>query len=267
MPTSSPSALSLGAYQLHLPSFEGQLDVLLRLIEREQLPISEVSLVAVLDQFLAFLESLDDPPPHVIADFVAVAGRLSVLKSRSLLPRPVVLAEEPDEEDLVRQLAEYRAVKAAAALLDDRQRTGRGAYERGDGIDVPEPAFEQLPLQRPAALLKALLRWKMRIPAPSVSIPAHRVVSLREMVSRIVHGLESHARLPFHQIFADARSRQEVAVAFLAVLTLMRRQTISATQVGLFGEITLARASGPSPIAADDTGRLEPGDDDASRSS
>lgn len=264
MPTSTVSTLSLGAYQLHLPSFEGPLDVLLRLIEREQLPISEVSLIAVLDQFLAFLEGLDNPPPQVIADFVAVAGRLSVLKSRSLLPRPAVIVEEPEEEDLVRQLAEYRAVKAAAALLDDRQRAGHGAYERGDGIDVPEAVFEQLPLQAPTALLRALRRWKVRLPTPSIPVPAHRVVSLREMVSRIVHGLESHARLPFHQIFAGARTRQEVAVAFLAVLTLMRRQTISATQAGLFGEITLTRAVGPTRMAANEMMLAERGDDDES---
>src|ERR671919_1436827 len=118
---------TLEGYQLRLPSFEGPLDVLLRLIERDQLAISEISLLAVFDQFLAHLNTLEADAPDAIAEFVLVAGRLSVLKSRALLPRPAKPLEEPDEIDLVRKLEEYRAVKAAAELLAVRQRTGSGA--------------------------------------------------------------------------------------------------------------------------------------------
>ncbi|HLL50115.1 MAG TPA: segregation/condensation protein A, partial [Thermomicrobiales bacterium] len=108
---------TLDNYQLHLPAFEGPLDVLLRLIERDQLAISDISLLAVFDQFMTYVDSLESSTPLVIAEFVAVAGRLSVLKSRALLPRPAKIVEPPDELDLVRQLEEYRAVKTAAQLL------------------------------------------------------------------------------------------------------------------------------------------------------
>ena len=79
---------TLDAYQLRLPSFEGPLDVLLRLIERDQLAISEISLLAVFDQFMAHLDALEAAAPEAIAEFLMVAGRLSVLKSRALLPAP-----------------------------------------------------------------------------------------------------------------------------------------------------------------------------------
>ena len=108
---------TLDGYQFRLPSFEGPLDVLLRLIERDQLAISEVSLLAVFDQFLAHLDRLEAEAPDAIAEFVLVAGRLSVLKSRALLPRPAKPLEEPDEIDLVMQLEAYRAVKAAADVV------------------------------------------------------------------------------------------------------------------------------------------------------
>src|SRR3954471_22852810 len=101
----SPSVVTtLDGYQFRLPTFEGPLDVLLRLIERDQLAISEVSLIAVFDQFIAHLKTLEADAPEAVAEFVLMAGRLSLLKSRALLPRPVKQLEEPDEVDLVQQL-------------------------------------------------------------------------------------------------------------------------------------------------------------------
>ena len=95
MAQSSAVVPTLDGYQFRLPSFEGPLDVLLRLIERDQLAFCEVSLLAVFDQFLAHLDTLEADAPDVIAEFVMVAGRLSVLKSRALLPRPAKALEPP----------------------------------------------------------------------------------------------------------------------------------------------------------------------------
>src|ERR671910_244470 len=137
MAQSSAVAATLDGYQFRLPTFEGPLDVLLRLIERDQLAINEISLLAVFDQFLAHLDGMEVDAPDAIAEFVMVAGRLSVLKSRALLPRPARPQEESEEVDLVRQLEAYRAVKAAAELLAVRQRTGSGAFARGEVVACP----------------------------------------------------------------------------------------------------------------------------------
>jgi segregation and condensation protein A len=235
------AAPTLEAYQLRLPTFEGPLDVLLRLIEREQLPVSEVSLLAVFDQFMAFLAGLEAPAPEVIADFVTVAGRLSLLKSRALLPQPVRPCETEPEIDLVRQLAEYRAVKAAADLLDGRQRSGIGAFVRGETVTLPEAEPGPLTPQPATALTKALRRWLVRVPAAPVAVPSFRVVTLREMTARILEAVARDGRVSFAAIGARCRSRQEVTVAFLAMLTMIRRHTLVATQNELFGPISLAR--------------------------
>jgi segregation and condensation protein A len=245
---SSAMAATLDGYQFRLPSFEGPLDVLLRLIERDQLAISEISLLAVFDQFLAHLDALEAVAPDTIAEFVMVAGRLSVLKSRALLPRPAKPLEEPEEIDLVRQLEEYRAVKAAAELLAVRQRTGSGAFGRGEAITGPSAEPTRFAPQPPSALAQAVGRWLTRVPAKPALLPAHRVVSLREMVSRITSALEREARVSFARIRATCAGPQDTAVAFLAILTLMRRQAIAATQTELFGPIELSR--GLSPLRA-----------------
>ena len=238
----TPLQSRLDGYQLRLPTFEGPFDVLLRLIEREQLEISEISLVAVLDQFLEYIARLHAPAPAVIAEFAAVAGRLAVLKSRALLPKPARPAEELEEPDLVRQLAEYRAVKAAAELLADRQRSGAGTFGRGESIPWPESAPAPSVPQPPAALATAVRRWVSRLPARPVIIATRPVVSLREMIARITHALDRRPTVSFDDIRSGCGSRQDVAVAFLALLTLLRRHAVQATQPELFGAITVARA-------------------------
>jgi segregation and condensation protein A len=234
-------AATLDGYQLRLPSFEGPLDVLLRLIERDQLAISEISLLAVFDQFMAHLDAMDADAPDAIAEFLMVAGRLSVLKSRALLPRPARPQEEPEEVDLVRQLEAYRAVKAAAELLAVRQRTGSGAFGRGEAVACPPIESTQLAPQPPSALAEAVGRWLTRVPAVPTLLPRHRVVSLREMISRISSALSHEASVSFSRIRATCSGPQDTAVAFLAMLTLMRRQAVIATQSELFGPIELAR--------------------------
>jgi segregation and condensation protein A len=241
MAITSTATPTLDAYQLRLPIFEGPLDVLLRLIERDQLAVSEVSLLAVLDQFLAFVHCLDSPSPDVIAEFAAVAGRLSALKSRALLPRPAKSVEEPFEVDLVRQLEEYRALKMAAGLLAERQRDGAGAFGRGEGIALPEAAPQRLHVQPPWTLTKAVSRWLIRLPQRPVPILPIRVVTLREMTTRIFLALEGDRQVVFESIRKGCQTRQDIAVAFLAVLTLLRRQTVVATQDDLFGAIIIAR--------------------------
>jgi segregation and condensation protein A len=241
MTQSSAMVATLDGYQFRLPSFEGPLDVLLRLIERDQLAISEISLLAVFDQFLAHLDTLEADAPDAIAEFVMVAGRLSVLKSRALLPRPAKAVEEPDEIDLVRQLEEYRAVKAAAELLAVRQRTGSGAFGRGEAVAHPAPEPARFAPQPPSALAEAVGRWLTRVPAKPALLPPHRIISLREMISRITSALEREARVSFGRIRATCAGPQDTAVAFLAILTLMRRQAVIATQTELFGPIELSR--------------------------
>src|SRR5512136_2070141 len=112
------ASLQEDPYQVRIPAFEGPLDLLLQLIEREKLDISAVSLAQVADQFLAYVRELETVAAEVLADFLAVAARLVLIKSRALLPRPAPAAGEEEEEDpaeaLARQLREYKRYREAA---------------------------------------------------------------------------------------------------------------------------------------------------------
>src|SRR5918911_3561030 len=115
--------------QLRLDGFEGPLELLLSLIEQRHLPITRVSLAQVADQYLAHLHALPELDRDLLADFLSIAGRLLLLKSRALL-----LTEEPDpvvEEvatDLAERLGTYRVFRAAAEVLRELERRGGRTY-------------------------------------------------------------------------------------------------------------------------------------------
>src|SRR5690242_2391138 len=108
-------------YTFQLPAFEGPLDLLLRLIEREELDITTIALAHVADAYLAHVRAMATPDPAALSAFLVIAAKLLLIKSRALLPRPQA-PRGPDEpfdeaEDLARQLREYQRYKQAAALL------------------------------------------------------------------------------------------------------------------------------------------------------
>jgi segregation and condensation protein A len=244
---------TLSNYQLRLPAYEGPLDVLLRLIERSQLAIEDVSLVAVTGQFLQFVAAMDDAPPAAIANFAAVGARLTVLKSRSLLPRPAPDPEEPEQSDLTHQLREYKRIKDLALHLAGVHAEGRPAHGAAlnGAISRPGPGRVSRLVQHDARqLVRALRRRLTIIPRPAELIRQRRVVSLREVVERVAHMVESMRSVQFSQVVESYRTRTEVATAFLAVLVLIRRGDVDAAQGDLFSDIALGPGVAPDSIAA-----------------
>jgi segregation and condensation protein A len=241
MAIAAPATPLLHDYQLRLPAYEGPLDVLLRLIEGQQLPISDVSLMAVLDQFLAYIDTRMAPEPGEIAEFAAIAGRMTVLKSRELLPRPAPMIDEDEPSDLVRQLEEYRAIKVAATMLSTTY--GAGGYGRGASIEHPPPVIAAMPRQSPRALVRALNRWLSRVPSLPMAVASRHATTLREMLSRVFSLLATDGSGNFSSFVSRVPERQDRALAFLALLTLIRRHAVEASQPVLFGEITFTRYS------------------------
>lgn len=229
---------SLSGYQLQLPGFEGPLDVLLRLIERNQLAITDVSLVAVTDQFLAYLANIDDAPATTFADFAAVGSRLVLLKSRSLLPRPVT-DDDAEPEDLVQQLVAYRTMKAAAAHLAVEDQRGAGAFAKGESIVLPDAPPPRLALHQAASLARALRRRLTNVAQAATPVTGRPRVTLAEMTERLLVALSTTWCLEFSVFRRRCNDQNEVLVAFLGVLTLVRRRVIEVEQTELFGAITM----------------------------
>lgn len=231
------AAPGIEGYQLRLPMYEGPLDVLLRLIERNQLEIADVSLVEVTGQFLDYVSELPRTDPVVLAEFAAIASRLLVLKSRSLLPRMQTDDDEIETDDLTSQLLAYKAVRDVATALDERQRQGLHAYRRPPNADHwGESADSLLPMPA-STLLHALRRClERRQPEPS-SFRPRPVISLADMARRIVDRLRISGKTRFSSLLSQDADRHEYVAGFVTLLSLWKQRTVEVLQPERFGEI------------------------------
>jgi segregation and condensation protein A len=227
-------------YAVQLPVFEGPLDLLLELIERAELDITRVSLAQVTHQYLEYLRLV---PAHDLADlaaFLVVAARLLQIKSEALLPRPPT--REPGEEDpgdaLARQLIAYKKYKQVAVLLAEREAAGLRTYLR-----VAPPPYVEPTLDARGLTLEALQRAMFDVLLEAARGPAldevvrPPVVRIRDKIRLLLDSLRRDGRTTFRQMLAQARTRLEIVVSFLAILELIKRQQVVVQQAELFGDI------------------------------
>ena len=227
------------------PVFEGPLDLLLHLIEREDLDITKVSLIQVTGQYIAALRAQDTLDMRALADFVAVGAKLIFLKSRALLPRSPGEMTEDDLEveaiatDLTAQLEEYRAYKNAASYLRQLDDAGHRSYAR-----IAAPPEEWLPTGLEKVTLKklmgALAKALERLPpAPEPERLQRQIVNIAQRRSDLLGSIRRHGRVSFTRLIADCRTRLEAIVTFLAILDLLKTEDLRAEQESAFGEIVL----------------------------
>ena len=234
-------------YTVQLPVYAGPLDLLLQLIERDELDITKVSLAQVTEQFLAHMKVLESRNLADIADFLVIAARLVLIKSEALLPRPV--ERQPGEEDpgdeLARQLIAYKRYKEIAGLLHGRAEAGLRTYLR---LAPPPKVEAQLDLSGVTTLhlLEAVRRALALNPElPSVgTVVAPPKVTIRDQIRLIARTLRTGSgTASFQDMLANARTRMEIVVTFLAVLELVKRRKIEARQEQVFGQIELRSIS------------------------
>lgn len=249
---------TISTYQVQLPVFEGPLELLLYLVEREELDITTIALAQVTDQYLAYIAEMERRHPKDLADFLAVAAKLLLIKSLALLPRPPVMNPEAEAagDDLVRQLQAYKRYKEAAALLQEREQQGLRSYVRIAPLPRPEPQLD-LSSVTLDALLAAVQEALNALPAPPVGeVIAPITVTIGEQIARIEEQIALRQRVRFHEFLSAATSRVEIIVTLLAVLELVKQKRARVWQEQLFGEILIEQeepeidetiASNPAP--------------------
>lgn len=246
------------AYAVTLPAFEGPLELLLQLIEKEELDINAISLVAVTDQYLQTINGLREVEPGALADFLVIASKLLYLKSLSLLPKPHPKLDDEEEDvgdALIRQLLEYRRFKQAAQLLHTRDEQGLRTYAR----TAPKPEVEKrLDLSNVdlhklhAALRRVLQRMPSEAPMPRVkTYPITVAEQIENVRSYLAHARDTagqrqpSAAVAFTALLSRQTNRIEVVVTFLAILELIKQREVQVEQVDTFGEIMIVLVGTP----------------------
>ena len=243
------------AYTIHLPSFEGPLDLLLHLIERNQLEITTISLVAVTDQFIAHIRQYSTPPLPRMAEFVAMAARLLLIKSRSLLPRQPrqeTMDEDPldDAETLARHLLEYKQAREVARLLRAREIAGLQSYTRANCFTDPDtilswspPKLVGLNVRELGLVFRRVLNQKAFSEPEQLPLP---LITVGEKIAEIEALLTTCRRLTLEETLLSATSRFAVVVTFLAVLEMWHQARLIIEQEELFGPVVIL----PGPLFA-----------------
>jgi segregation and condensation protein A len=243
-------------YQIELPVFSGPLDLLLHLIERQELDVTTISLVQVTSQYLAQIERLKENRIEELIDFLVIGARLAQIKSRALLPpSPLQLVEEEEEdpaEALIRQLRRYKRFKQAAAWLQAREEAGLRTYLRL----APPPKLEgRLDLSgiTVTSLVTAVQAALDRVDdlEESVAIVQPRRITMKGQINRLRQLVRQAKSLLFHELLSTEATSMEVAVTLLALLELIKRHEVEASQTRLFGPIEIVHnndaASGDAP--------------------
>jgi len=239
---------------LKISMFEGPLDLLFHLIEKNDLDIYDIPIAEITDQYMLFLKDMDALDMEFASEFLVMAATLIHVKSRMLLPdrKAMLSAEEEDpREELVIRLLQYRRCKMLAQDLRDRYKIFSNSFYRlpatpvSLSIAVPNPPQEFDPEGFSKAITSVNARNAMRfadLSAKITHILKRDKVSVRDKMKLVWQKLISNGKIFFHEIFPSAEtSKIEKVVGFLAVLELLRGNQISAEQERPFDVILLSK--------------------------
>lgn len=232
---------------IHLPVFDGPLDLLLHLIRQHKLDIYDIPIVTITKQYNEYLDAMSELDLEIAADYIYIAALLIHIKSRMLLPRPEedeTGAEEDPRKELVERLLEYQKFKAVAESLAEVDVVRMGVWSRPPspppGNDPAEIDISDVTLfDLISAFRTALVRYKQHHPqAIELRRQVHKVSDkMRELVAEL--GQRSPIRLMW---YLEGRDRSELVAIFLAVLELVRLGGISLAQSEIFGEVVVQKS-------------------------
>lgn len=227
-------------YHVTTEQFEGPLGLLLSLIEKRELDISQVSLASITEEYVAHLDRVEQVAPHELADFLVVASKLLYLKSKALLPE-LTIEDEEDGVGLADQLRMYKKFAQAAEQLETMFVDGRESYA-APRMAMEAPAFAP-PLSLTVEDLARALGQVIDRLRPYLELPKRLLERTATIEERIVHlkrRIADGARVLFHEM-AEHGSRAEMVTSFLALLELLKQKIVHVEQRGLFEDIAIER--------------------------
>lgn len=231
---------SLKNFQISQEKYSGPLDILLSLIEKKKMEITEVSLAKVTNDFLSFLGDIRQAQPNILADFLVVAAKLLLIKSRAIMPVIEINKEEDEEiEDFTRRLEIYQQFKKAGIHI-------KGLYLKNQFFSR-EFLANKIPIFHPPSDLKVedlkkafeniweeFQSFEEKVEVEKVQ----KMVKIEERIGDILNILSKAKNLSFDRL-KEKPPKKELIVNFLAILQMFKDQSIVIEQSDIFGEIQL----------------------------
>ncbi len=235
--------------KVRIGDFAGPLDLLLYLIKQEQANIFDIPIARITEKYLDYIRLMTRLDITVATDFLVMASTLIEIKSKMLLPRDPTVAEDEEIDDprkeLVDRLLEYEKFKTAAGMLYERATIEQAVFARGpiesdDNTEVDASVFDILTIFQ-KIVARHIDEVKMEI--------EREEISLAEMLKTLKRRIFEDKEVNLFKFFEEMHSKRELVTAFIAVLEIVRTESVKLVQKKTFGDIIL-RLSEPSVAAS-----------------
>lgn len=234
-------------HAVRLDVFEGPLDLLLHLVSKERVDVSEVSISTITDEYLHILEAMEEIDVEAASSFLVLAATLLEIKSLKLLPGsvedPEVVALLEERDRLLHMLIEYSTFKGVAGIIAANLEESRDRFPRI--ADIPQELVGSFPDILEGVVPEDLAREAVRLLAPKSSEPvdisfiAPIRVSVRDMIELLAEQVRTRGKTSFRDLCREAAARIDVIVRFLALLELLRTGSVEVEQERPFDEIVI----------------------------
>lgn len=227
---------------IKMGDFAGPLDLLLYLIKQEQANIFDIPIARITEKYLEYIRLMKKLDIAVAADFLVMAATLIEIKSKMLLPRDPTITDEEEFEDprqeLVDRLLEYEKYKTAAGMLHERSTIEQAIYTRGrtetddDQGEIDATVFDLLSIfQKIAERHKDEVKMEIE----------RDEISLADMIRDLKRRIFEHGELSLLKVFEEMSNKRELVTAFIAILEIVRTESVKLLQQGTFGDIILRK--------------------------
>lgn len=229
--------------KIKVAQFEGPLDLLLSLIEQRELDITQIALAEVTEQFLQYLKQLEKIDPTILADYLSIAAKLLVIKSKAILPTLEVEKEEEDSVlDLQAQLVLYKQFKEVAKYLKSLDNKRKQSWTRSLTFEermnfFPDPTVSSTELHN--GILHILQQLKELDNLPKAKVK--EAISIQEKIDHLRAHLSQQVETKLSDLLKTAKNKQEVIITFLALLELIKQRIFSAEQEALFADVVIRK--------------------------
>lgn len=237
-------------YAIKIENFEGPLDLLCHLIDKNKMNIYDIHLSEITDQYIEYINSMEEMNLEVTSEFLLMASTLLYLKSKKLLPSEVEEEQELTEEELLRRIIEYKKYKEITKTLKQYYLDNHmHVFKRPEEIELPkqklERNYEQEVISKTYAEIVEKNSKRLNQNAKNIEkIAITETYTVGEKVKTMFRELLRHKRFVFNHLFSKkACSKPEIVTAFTGLLELSRRSKVLTSQEELFGNIEVEKRS------------------------
>ncbi len=235
-------------YAIKIENFEGPLDLLCHLIEKNKMNIYDIHLNEITDQYIQYLNQMEEMNLEIASEFIVMASTLLYLKSKNLLPKQEEEEEELTEEELIRRIIEYKKFKEISKVLKQNySQNGNRYYKNQEDIELPKQKIEKDydNMVIPDIYKNLIEKNRAKINQNAKNIEKIAIVenyTVASKVKEMFKVLVKQKRFVFNKLFSlNKHNKQEVVTAFSGLLEMSRRKKVETTQEELFGDITVEK--------------------------